>query len=240
MQHFMVVVDNYFDRAFGNEIYLAECERERQHKSSGKLSASQLASPLQWQLLRAASVGGDPLDDYALRLFTRGRQIEEFVLSQLPNVLDKQVAVEYRNVVGYVDAIVDGSLSDFPAQEKRVLEIKSVSNAKFKRVRANGFDKSWLLQAALYALALGLPKFTIAVVAADDYRIMSHIYVAADFQAEIDAIIDTFDAWRASGRIPAFEPKEAWHANPKYNKYPQWAALTEDEATALYQSLTNK
>jgi len=132
---------------------LSENEEERlNHTASGKLSASMLGQPLQWQILKVIGVPADDMEEYVTRKFARGNDVEEWLVSQMPGIVNKQKFVEYKNVVGYVDALVD--MRDWNLEfDTLPHEIKSVSNAKYKRIQKTEPDKSHCLQACLYALA---------------------------------------------------------------------------------------
>lgn len=199
-------------------------ENERksaEHISSGKLSASWLGYPTQWQVLKTIGVPQKPVDDYALRLFLRGNHVEDWVVSHL-NPVEKQKPVSYRNVVGIVDALVDTAEWDFP-NGVLPFEVKSVKNSKYKWILdRKSPDRSHLLQASLYALALGTTEFGIIYVAADDYRTHTTVHAVADYKVEIDAIIDRFDEAMSKKEIPAFALQtedDSWMINPKYAKF---------------------
>jgi CRISPR/Cas system-associated exonuclease Cas4 (RecB family) len=201
--------------------YLKEREEQEKakHEPSGKLSASSLGQPLQWQVLKALGIPQKPFDTYTLGVFERGRQVEDWLISVM-KPKETQVEVNYRGVVGYVDA-VDGMPH----------EIKSVKNSKFKRITAqNGADKSHILQATLYALALNSDEFAIDYVAADDFRTLTYIYQTETYKQDVDQIIDSFQDAIKRKVVPIFEAKESWQAKPDYNNYFDWIELTQDEA----------
>src|SRR5438105_4187037 len=127
----MTIQDNFLDRKIGDEIVAAALVKEAAHAVSGKLSASRLNDPLQWQLLYVLGVPQKPIDEYTYRKFLRGNHVEDWLLSKLTPV-EKQKFVEYRGVVGYVDAVCDTADWQFPSGIIP-LEVKSVSNMKFKR-----------------------------------------------------------------------------------------------------------
>lgn len=207
---------------------------------SGRLAAGRLAEPLQWQALRSFSAPREAVEDYALRLFLRGRQIEDWFVSQmtLANVpFEEQLAIEYREVVGFVDMAVQPSV--IPALVKGYhdltipWEVKSVKASKFSRVRRqNAPDRSHRLQGCLYALAMKAPAFTIIYIASDDLRVMPFTLATADVKAEVDQVIDRFQSWQLDCRvngdnIPLFMPEEPWQSNPKYNGFVDWMDLDE-------------
>jgi hypothetical protein len=222
-------VENYIDNQIGIKL-LEDNKKEREnHKSSGKLSAGMLGKPLQWQILKMILSDGKEFDEYTLRKFLRGKQIEEWLVSQMPGVVDKQKFVEYRDCVGYVDALVDTkdynyNLGVIPH------EVKSVANSKFKRIIDEGnADRSHKLQAGLYALALGTEHFAIDYVASDDLRIKTFIYETIEVANEINEIIRTFQETLKSGIVPVFKENEIWQKNPKYSDYPDFMELSQEE-----------
>src|SRR5690606_2694280 len=121
--------------------------------------------------------------------------------------------VSYRDVVGFVDLIMD-----FP------IEIKSTTNRSFKYIQKEGAKRGHKLQAELYAKAKGFDKYGICYVASDDYRTLTFIY---DVTSEVDDVIDQYEQQVAKGTIPTFESKEDWQAMKDYNPYYEWQGLTE-------------
>ena len=205
----MTKLDNTLDIQIGSAIVVRALEKEKTHISSGKLSASKLGSPLQWQILYVRGVPSKEIDEYTYRKFLRGNHVEDWLIGEIKCV-DKQKFVEYRNVVGYADAIIDTKDWQFPCGIIP-LEIKSVANSKFKRiVKEKNADRGHKLQAGLYALALGYDNFAVCYVAADDYRIHTYIYETKDIKEEIDRIIDRFDEAIKIPKVPEFEATESW------------------------------
>jgi len=221
------IIDNFIDRHIGQVMLDEALKRDAEHRSSGKLSASMLNDPLQWQVLKVLGVEKEPLDEYAVRKFHRGRDIEAWVLKFFGND-SNQGFVEYRGVVGLVDAMADTSSWDFPHGIVPV-EVKSVANAKFKRIEKQGPDKGHILQAVLYGLAKGTEWVAVLYVASDDLRVLTYWIKVEDYKDEVDTIITDFDNAMKSGVIPVFVPRETWQGNPKYNKYVKWADMTEKE-----------
>ena len=220
--------DRYLDDFIGIKL-LADNKVEQEARTpSGKLSASRLSWPLQWQILNRLGIKGTPPDEYGIRKMLRGKHCEEWFMSIAPGIVSKQTFREYRGVIGYEDATMSTKAWNTPSGELSV-EIKSVANAKFKRILTNGADRSHILQNCLYALADNKPKFAIVYIAADDYRVKTFIYNTADFKDEVDKIIDRYE--KQGLVVPVFEPEEKWQANPKYNNYPDWSDLTEEEIT---------
>lgn len=207
------------------EQLVKKAEEERlHHTSSGKLSASVLGNPVQWQTLKVIGVPGDEMEEYVTRKFARGNDVEDWLVSQMPGIVNKQKFVEYKNTVGYVDALID--MRDWKLEfETLPHEIKSVSNAKFKRIQKTEPDNPHILQACLYALALGTDKFCIDYVASDDYRVETYMFDTKDYKDEVDKIIDTFYIQLASGFVPAFEAIQEWQDNDKYANYRRFKDL---------------
>jgi hypothetical protein len=227
----MKIFDNTFDNIIGNLIVKEDKEREI-HIPSGKLSASMLGYPLQWQMLKTLGVPQKPIDEYTLRKFARGIQVENWAVSKLQKVIvDKQKKVEYRNTSGIVDMLILHG-SQVPILNKKIIphEVKSVTNLKFKRIIKNGeADDQYKLQAGLYALALKSEYYAVDIIATDDLRLITYIYETKDIKPDIDAIIDQFNSAMIKKAVPVFTPRYDWQSNPMYNSYPDWALLTEIE-----------
>lgn len=211
-------------------------EKSALHEPSGKLSAGQLGKPLLEQVLKVIGVPQKPIEDYALGLFRRGDSVEENIISLLKP--DKeQVEVEYKNVVGVVDAIKDNE----------IFEVKSIKNSQFqyldpenpKQKRSvnglvpvyEGVKYSHALQAGLYALALGKDKFTIIYASADDLRTLPHVIETSAVKDEIEKIIKEVSDAIHSKKLPAWTAREEWQAKyPQYSSYPDWMTLDPDLA----------
>lgn len=224
-----MINDNYIDEYISKMMAEKNKEESDNHKSSGKLSAGMLGMPLQWMLLKIKGVPQQPFDSYTLRKFQRGKDVEKWFISSIPNLIEEQKFVEYRNVVGYADTIIDTTTHHFNGGVMPH-EVKSVSNEKFKRIIKDGnADRSHRLQCGLYALSLGSKHFAIDYIASDDYRIKTFIYDTAEIKDEIDGIIDRFDKQLATGLVPVFVAEEFWQKSDKYNNYPEWMNLTQEE-----------
>lgn len=179
---------------------------------SGRLSASRLGWPLQWQMLHYYKVPQKPLEEFTLRKFARGKDVEERIMKWLAPAPDKmQVEVNYRNVAGFCDVLLE-----YP------IEVKSTTNMAFKYKAKEGTSRGHRLQGELYAKALGYDKFAVAYVASDDYRVLCFEEVVTD---ETDKVIDEYEAQVETGLVPVFEAKEKWQAMEDYNPYPEWQKL---------------
>lgn len=187
-------------------------EDRKDREPSGRLAASRLGWPLQWQMLHHLKIPQKPIDEYTLRKFARGNDVEDRIVEWVkPN--QAQVACEYRGVVGIADMIID-----YP------IEVKSVTNASFKYIQKEGTKRGHRLQGELYAKALGYPRYAIAYVASDDYRVLC---IEEEVTNEVDKVIDEYEAQMAIGAVPIFVPIEKWHKLPEYNPYPDWMKLDD-------------
>lgn len=191
---------------------------------SGKLSASRLGWALQWQMLHYYKVEPGAIDEYTLRKFQRGKDVEDRIVEWLePGEGKTQVLVEYRDVVGYADIIMD-----YP------IEVKSVTNMAFKHIQKEGPKAGHKLQAELYAKGLGYDKYGIAYVASDDYRVLCFEEEVTD---AVDKVIDEYEAQVKTGIVPVFEAREPWQDKPDYNMYPEWRLLNEEQIAEKLKAL---
>lgn len=221
--------DNYINDHIDKILTEANEKKSRKHKSSGKLSAGMLGSPLQWQILKHLNVEQRPIDAYTLRKFKRGVDIEAWLQKHIPGLIDDQKFVEYRQTVGYIDALVDTESYNYPVG---IIphEIKSVTNAKYKWITSRGVpDDGHILQAGLYALAIGSDHFAIDYIASDDLRLTSFLLETKDYKERIDNIIDEYQEQLKKKEIPVFVPLQKWQANKIYNNYPSWSDLNQEE-----------
>jgi hypothetical protein len=219
-------IENYMDIQLRIENTLEHLGRT----PSGKLSASGLYKPLQWQVLKSIGVLQNEPDEYALRKFARGKEVEKWVTQFLPGLLDTQKKVTYRGCVGVVDAICGTSEWEFKGHWLMPHEIKSVANSKFKWINTRKeADPGHRLQAAFYAKALGVTHYAIDYVASDDYRVLTWIYDLSVYGDMVDEIITRFEQAILAKKIPLFVPNEKWQADIKYNDYPEWSNLNEHE-----------
>jgi len=224
-----MIVDKTIERTIDKILIEDDKKRSSEHTSSGKLSASKLSWPLQWQILDHYKVASKEIDAYTLRKFLRGRTVEDWLVTQIPGIVDKQKFVTYRDVVGYMDVYVDSSNYEFK-NGNIPHEIKSVSNAKYKMIETNKVpDEAHCLQACLYALAMKSDYFAVDYVATDDLRVTSFIMEAKDYAKQVNRIIDTYNEQLLKKEIPVFEPLYAWQKNKTYNNFPEWSDLTQEE-----------
>lgn len=239
-------LDETLDQRIGERLIRENEAESAKHNSSGRLSAGMLGKPLQVQILKAIGVPQKKFDAYTLKKFKRGTQVEDWMVGYMGEG-EEQVFAQYRDCIGYIDKLI--KVTDYydPAWVQKVgsllpREIKSVTNMKFKRISNAGgkghpvADRGHRLQGAMYALAKGTDYFCIDYVASDDFRILSLIHKTADSKAEVDkAIQDFYDATQ-NGRLPAFEPAEAWMGKPEWADYPEWVELSSEEALKRLQT----
>lgn len=218
----------------------AEAKEKALHSPSGKLSAGMLYKPLLEQVLKLIGVPPAPVSDYALRLFERGKQVENWVINLIgPDETQKEV--EYKEAVGLVDVIKDGVL----------IEVKSVKGSQWRWLQKEGARWNHRLQAGLYALALEKASYQILYVCADDFRTMLCELNTADVAPEINKIVAEVDKQLKNHQMPLFEAREAWQGKPeyaeKYSDYGDWLSLSPDLAMEklrnqypdAYKKLTN-
>lgn len=214
--------DDFIEQFVTELLVQDDQQRREEHVPSGKLTASSLGNPLQWQMLHVLGVPDQPVDGYTLRKFKRGRDVEDQVIEWLRKtgkLTDEQKEVKYRNTVGLIDAMMD-----IPH------EIKSITNANFKWITKTGQpNESHILQATLYALAEKAKTFAIDYIASDDYRIKTFIIPTNYLSDEVETIITNFEEAMEAQTIPEFEAKYDYQKNPLYAKYHEWMLLTPRE-----------
>ena len=234
-------IEEAINRAIDSRLVAQNKLREKLHNSSGKLSASKLGDPVQWQILHTLGVSKKELDPYTLRKFLRGNDVESWLVDFVPGLVSKQLFLQYRDVVGYADTVVDTKDYDFNLGVVP-LEIKSVTNANYKWIKkGSGPNEGHQLQAAFYGLAMEAEQALLAYVASDDYRVKCFVVEVADYREKIDGIIDRYNeaktVWEKEGLIPVFEPVEKWQENKKYNSYSDFIGLSGKEAGDLVRKL---
>ena len=233
-----MIIDNTLDELITKELSDKNKKESFDRIISDKLTASILGDPLQWQILKVIGIRGKEIDSYLLRKFERGNDVEAKIYKYLDKLGKKedQIYVTYKNVVGKVDAIVEmknwkSKLGEIPH------EIKSISNAKFNRLRRqNNADAGHILQACLYALALDSEQFAIDYISTDDYRILTYIYETDLYQDRVENTIIEFNNQIKLGKIPKFEHKQLWQKQKGYCKYPEWMKLNENEIDELLET----
>lgn len=206
----MLKVNPQIQEIIAEKVLAANEERE----PSGRLAASRLGWPLQWLMLHYLKVPQKAIEEYTLRKFQRGKDVETRVMQWLAPAPDKmQIPCTYRGVAGIADTLLD-----YP------IEVKSVTNMAFKYKQKEGPSRGHRLQGMMYAKALGFDKFGVAYVASDDYRVLCFEEIVTD---EVDQVIDEYEAQVITGAVPIFVAKEKWQGMEEYNPYPEWQKLDE-------------
>jgi len=239
-----IIVDRTLDRLISKRL-IDQTNTERELRTpSGKLSASMLAWPLQWQILKIVGIGTKPFDEYTLRKFERGNHVEKWLIDNMEGVVATQKFLTYQGAIGYADAIVNtkGYEHNFGIMPH---EVKSVSNAKFKRILSQGKpDTGHILQACFYALAENSKYFAIDYVSTDDYRIETYILNTKGYEKAVTDAISAFNdaliAYTEHGTIPEFVAKEKWQEKIDYCNYPTFKDLTAEEAKTLAEKMLKK
>lgn len=254
------IIDYTIDKRIAQEMVKANAERERLHREKnpvrkGNLTASMLGKPTQWSVLKMCGLTAKEPDEYTLRKFARGYQVEEWIDPYL-NSVDSQVEIKpYRGVTGICDYLVD--TKDWATPVGVIpLEVKSTKNSQYSHIvnRISGGPKlGHCLQALLYALAIGTEYYALTYVAADDLRTRTFLRHIDDpfhyrdkymygkrvyYDQEIDLrkfLEDTITAvnyCKDKGVIPEFNQvlQEAWHINPDFCDYPAFMGLSPAEA----------
>lgn len=208
-----------------NQIITEAKQREDEHISSGKLSASMLGNPTQWQVLKWLGVPPREHSNYTYCKFERGRNVENFIIEKLQSAgveLISQELVEYKNVAGLIDIYLP--------ETNEIIEIKSTANSAFRYIVKDGLAKeNHILQTCLYAKAKGAERFSIAYVATDDYRVCQFDFRTADHLGKIEKIIADFNGYIKRKEIPEFKALSKWQEMEKYNDYPEWKKMTKNE-----------
>lgn len=222
-----MIIDQTIDRLVAKNLLEKRRLRDEEHVPSGKLSASGLGKPTQWQVLKTLGVKPREIDEYVLRKFQRGNDVEDWLVSNLIDVVETQKKIEYKGVIGFADAIVDTTNYEFKCGNM-VVEVKSTANSAYKYIASSNTPKpGHCLQAGLYALAEGHSHFGICYVASDDYRILTFVQETKKFAAEIEQIIAKYHNAIKNQTVPVFEPVEEWQRKEEYNDYPEWTNLSQ-------------
>jgi hypothetical protein len=160
------------------------------------------------------------------------------MLSVKPGLLSEtQKLINYRGVVGVIDAIVDNNLL---GNRVGIIphEIKSVTNRNFKYIQKGDVGDHYKLQAGLYALAMGTDYYALDFIASDDLRDRCYVCKTAEVADDINSIIDDFDDMVVNHKVPEWEFRQTWQNNPDYMNYdPEWATATEQQFRGYLEQL---
>lgn len=242
----MPILDNSVNVFINDSLIAENAKREAEHEPSGKLSASMLYQPLRFQIMKCLGVPRKPLDAYVLGKFIRGNHVEDWYVSKLGEMgvlVEKQKLVEYRGAIGYADALVDSDKMFF---KKGLMthEVKSVTNAKLKRISVTEVDYHYKMQGAFYGLGLGYEYFAIDIVSAEDLRPNVYIFPTREMKGDIDRAISNFEtamqAWKTNKVLPKFEanPNVKWTADLKYTMFDEfWATAPDSEVIKKMEEL---
>ena len=232
-----MIIDNFINIYIDASLIKTNEEREKLHEPSGKLSASMLYMPIRFQIFKYLNVPKKPMEAYTLGKFKRGNDVEDWYVKQIEatgSLVERQKKVEYRGAVGFVDAVVD---SDNWLFKQGIIphEVKSVTNAKLKRIASTGtIDWHYQLQSCFYALAMGSKYYAVDIVSAEDLRPNVYIFETSTMAQEVNKAIDRYEIalnlWNTNKEIPKFEANEnvPWTKTPEYWPYEEWWGTATD------------
>lgn len=213
-------------------------EREAKHEISGLLSASWLYQPLRFQIMKTIGVPRKAFEPYLLGKFKRGYDVEQWLVEHMEKagiLVEKQKEIRYRNVIGFIDAVVDSNKLMFK-KGNMPHEVKSVTNAKLARIAKSEVDHHYKLQAGLYAIALKSEHYAVDIISAEDLRVNTYIFQTKDIAPEIEQIISNYDialdVWKSSKLLPALvtSKETAWATNPDYAPFEkEWLEMPDAE-----------
>lgn len=222
-----MINDTFLATKISEALAKANAEREALHEPSGKLSASMLYMPLRFQIFKAIGVPKKVIDPYVLGKFKRGNDVEDWFAGQMEQIgvlVERQKKVEYRGAIGFIDALVDSDKMFFK-QGIMPHEIKSVTNAKLKRIASTGVDYHYKMQACFYALAEKSDYYAIDIVSAEDLRPNVYIFETKEMAGAVEKAIDLYESaledWKEKKILPSFmaNPEVPWTSNPEYAPY---------------------
>lgn len=244
----MPVIDTAIPEFIASALLQEDQERENNHTSSGKLSASMLYQPLRFQVLKTIGAPRKPMDAYTLGKFQRGREVEDAFVARLGedwidkdgvkrkgmNVLvERQKMIEYRGCIGFADAIVD---SDKLLEKRGIMphEVKSVTNMKLKRIAATEVDYHYKMQACYYALGMGSECYAVDIVSAEDLRPSVYVFETHFMKDEVEKAITAYQIamgnWEERKILPPFEanPNVPWTKDIKYAMFDEFYVTAPD------------
>ena len=242
----MPILDNSINKFIDESLLAENARREAEHESSGKLSASMLYQPLRVQVLKTLGAPRKPLDAYVLGKFIRGNHVEDWYVSKLAEMgvlVEQQKKVEYRGDIGFVDAVVDSEKMLFK-QGIMPHEVKSVTNAKLKRLNKTEVDYHYKMQACFYAMAMDTQWYAVDIVSAEDLRPSVYVFKTQEMKADVDKAISAYqiamENWAKDRTLPKFEanPKVMWTANTQYSMFDEfWLTAPDSEVIKKLEEL---
>lgn len=204
-------------------------------KHSGNLMASMLSMPTLWQVLSSINIPSEPFDAYTLAKFKRGRDVEQAIVPFIPDVIATQKEIIINKTKGIADVIVDTKNYKYQCGIMPI-EIKSVTNAKFKRISSQGADIGHRMQGGYYAIGEKADNYGILYVASDDYRTLLMVFNTSDIERQVRLEMNEYEEIIKTKRIPPFVKKLDWHENPKYVKYTEWNNLNSEQILEKLQT----
>ena len=236
-----MIIDDTIQKHYNSMLLARNAEKEATHEPSGKLSASMLYQPLRFQVLKSIGAPRKPMEAYTLGKFDRGDEVEAkvaLVTKDFGALVEQQKFVEYREAIGYVDMVVNTDLMPYK-MGLMPWEIKSVTNAKLKRINVTGVDYHYQMQACFYALAMGLKHYAVVIASGEDNRMTTYVYPVESMQREVDHAIGEYmkamEEWRHNQVLPKFapNPKVPWTSNIQYAMFTEeWVS---DDKWAITQ-----
>lgn len=231
-----------FDQALIKKLVAQYEERE----PSGRMSATRLLWPTQWQVLwtlgvpptKEAFETGNPtkMNTLKLRHFARGRQCEDWLEEIFPPI-EAQVLVNYRDWVGYADRIDSGDM--FGVLDDLPVEVKSVKADKWYRMfidkAGDGPQYDHVLQANFYAIGLKKKHFALLYLKSDTLETRCFVYDTDDYRKDVDKQIDLYEEALTLDTIPVFKAKVEYQKDSKYNIYSEYMNMKPDKLLEVYK-----
>lgn len=257
----MPIIDTSISQFIDEKLIEKNKERQEKHEPSGLLSASMLYQPVRFQVLKTLGAPRKEFEPYVLAKFKRGNDVEDWFVKQLSEagVLiedkdklesfnlkledDKQAKATYRGAIGYIDSVID---TDQMQSKKGIIpnEIKSVTNAKLKRIKRTGIDWHYQIQACFYALAMGVDHYGVTIVSSEDLRNEIHIFETSQMKKAVDVAIGKYkkamEDWSIDRTLPPFEANVnvPWTKNIKYAMFePFWINQSDSRVISKLEEL---
>jgi len=234
----MPILETAINEFIDFELIRQDEAQRAKHEPSGKLSAGMLYQPLRFQVMKTIGVPTKKFDAYMLGKFKRGRDVEDWFVGAMDRMgilKEKQKKVTYKGAIGFVDALVDTSLLQF---KNGVMphEVKSVTNAKLKRIGKTGVDWHYQIQACFYALGLDSKHYAVDIISAEDLRPNVYVFNTHMLSGEVDTIIDNYEKamekWNTKKLLPELipHPQATWTINPMYAMFDaEWLGLNDNQ-----------
>ena len=194
-------------------------QRQKDHRSSGKISPSGLGSCFRKQIYGMKSTPvTNPPDARGLRIFECGRLFHEFVQQFLPRG-KTEVLVETKMIKGFVDYVSDDTVYDLKSQRSDAFWYMENVNYDVKKEKYN----NWL-QVACYAMLLKRSKMSLVFISKDDLCIKEYTQDYEDWKEELKKELFLISQWKMSIELPAAKPRLY---NGKECQYCNWRTKCE-------------